>query len=205
MNEKLKNFLLYGIENKIERKQIYKMDVLILFFSIFMFVLSEDFKIGQIICALLVGTFIISTFSSKDIEGRIIFLIYGIWSLGFSLLFGIFGTILMLSTIKQIYYVEYLVVLGVLYVIMIMIFLFSIIYLIKKNTYEAVPVKKMAGGWCFLLLGICGIFAAKILSSSLGEEKMVQIGAICSYLLSFISILGCFNFAKYILIKKYNM
>ena len=88
---------------------------------------------------------------------------------------------------------------------MIMIFLFSIIYLIKKNTYEAVPVKKMAGGWCFLLLGICGIFAAKILSSSLGEEKMVQIGAICSYLLSFISILGCFNFAKYILIKKYNM
>lgn len=55
MNEKLKNFLLYGIENKIERKQIYKMDVLILFFSIFMFVLSEDFKIGQIICALLVG------------------------------------------------------------------------------------------------------------------------------------------------------
>ena len=45
MNEKLKNFLLYGIENKIERKQIYKMDVLILFFSIFMFVLSEDFKI----------------------------------------------------------------------------------------------------------------------------------------------------------------
>ena len=163
MNEKLKNFLLYGIENKIERKQIYKMDVLILFFSIFMFVLSEDFKIGQIICALLVGTFIISTFSSKDIEGRKIFLIYGIWSLGFSLLFGIFGTILMLSTIKQIYYVEYLVVLGVLYVIMIMIFLFSIIYLIKKNTYEAVPVKKMAGGWCFLLLGKK---AAKIKSGS---------------------------------------
>lgn len=109
----------------------------------------------------------------------------------------------MLSTIKQIYYVEYLVVLGVLYVIM--IFLFSIIYLIKKNTYDAVPVKKMAGGWCFLLLGICGIFAAKILSSSFGEEKMVQIGAICFYLLSFILILGCFNFAKYILIKKYNM
>ena len=48
MNEKLKNFLLYGIENKIERKQIYKMDVLILFFSIFMFVLSEDFKIDKL-------------------------------------------------------------------------------------------------------------------------------------------------------------
>mgnify|MGYP000685992848 CR=1 FL=1 len=131
MNEKLKNFLLYGIENKIERKQIYKMDVLILFFQLFMFVLSEDFKIGQIICALLVGTFIISTFSSKDIEGRKFFDIWHM-ELGFSLLFGIFGTILMLSTIKQIYYVEYLVVLGVLYVIMIMIFLFSIIYLIKK-------------------------------------------------------------------------
>ena len=31
--KKLKKFLLYGIENKIERKQIYKMDVLILFFQ----------------------------------------------------------------------------------------------------------------------------------------------------------------------------
>lgn len=58
------------------------------------------------------------------------------------------GFILMLSTIKQIYYVEYLVVLGVLYVIMIMIFLFSIIYLIK-NTYEAVPVKMAEGDGAF--------------------------------------------------------
>lgn len=48
-----------------------------------MFVLSEDFKIGQIICALLVGTFIISTFSSKDIEGRKIFLIYAYGAWGF--------------------------------------------------------------------------------------------------------------------------
>lgn len=132
--------------------------------------------------------------------GRRIFLIYGIWSLGFSIVCGVFGSVLMLSTIESRYHLEYIVVLLGLYLIMLLIFILIIIYLIKRNAYVSVPMKKMATRWVLLLFGICGISVAKILSSGLGEEKMVQIGAI-----SFVLILGYFNFVKYILLKNYNM
>lgn len=205
VNEKLEKFLLYGIENKIKRKEIYEMDAVLLFLSIFMFILSEDFKKVQIIYAIFIGVFIVVTFSVKDVIGRRIFLIYGTWSLSFSIVFGVLGSVLMLSTIESRYHLEYIVVLLGLYLIMLLIFILIIIYLIKRNAYASVPMKKMATRWVFLLFGICGISVAKILSSNLGEEKMVQIGAICFYLISFILILGYFNFVKYILLKKYNM
>lgn len=127
-------------------------------------------------------------------------MIYGIWSLGFSIVCGVFGSVLMLSTFESRYHLEYIVVLLGLYLIMLLIFILIIIYLIKRNAYVSVPMKKMATRWVLLLFGICGISVAKILSSGLGEEKMVQIGVI-----SFVLILGYFNFVKYILLKNYNM
>lgn len=49
LSEKTKNFILYGVENKIERKEIYKFDGAILFLCFLAMFIADWFR--QDLCA----------------------------------------------------------------------------------------------------------------------------------------------------------
>lgn len=204
MDEKVKSFLLYGADTIIEKKELYKMDGVILFFMVLLFTINEVYggsAAGRVFCILFPLSFGILTFSKTDVTGEKVFWVYGIWGSEFSILFGLFGTIIILPVIDKAYYVRYFIVLFAVYAFMILLYIGMVVCFIKKDIYRS-KAKKLFGSWFFTLFGMAGIAAAKILHSGIGQEKMVWIGGMCSYFVSLMSVLGSGNLIKYILIKK---
>lgn len=205
MNEKLNDFLAYGMDSKIEKKQIYNMDGVISFITFLVFVINEIYggaMWARVGCVLFPLSFIIFTFTRRDVTGKKIFWIYGIWGIGFSILFGVIGTIFMFLIIDKKYYITYLGIMVILYIIVLCIYISIICYLIKKEIYSSKSSKKLMGGWCFLLCGIAGMSFAKILGMNTSQEKIIQIVSVLSYLISLISVLGSLNMIKYFMIKR---
>ena len=187
INEQTKSFLLYGIEDVIKPKEIYKLDGAILFLVFLFFFLSESAP---------------SPFFSK------VFLVsvyLGFQSLTFSILFCWAATILMLTTMKEEYYKRYLTILVIIYILVIAAYIFLIITLIKKDIYNPSSSKKLAGGWCITSFVLLGMGVAKVLSSSVEYTAMIRIASLCSYFCSLGSILGVFHLVKYFAVKKWEV
>ena len=73
LSEKTKNFILYGIENKIERKEIYKFDGAILFLCFLAMVIADSTpspSFYRIFLILFYVVFVIATFSKSDVTGE---------------------------------------------------------------------------------------------------------------------------------------
>ena len=130
INEQTKSFLLYGIEDVIKPKEIYKLDGAILFL-VFLFLFFS--KVFLVIVYL---GFVILSFSRTEVTGKKVFWIIGIQSLTFSILFCWAATILMLTTMKEEYYKRYLTILVIIYILVIAAYIFLIITLIKKDIYN---------------------------------------------------------------------
>lgn len=205
ISEQTKIFLLYGIENTIKPKKIYKLDGAILFLVFLFFFLAEASPLpcfSKIFLVIVYLGFVISTFSSKEVTGKKVFWIYGIQSLTFSILFCWAGTTFMLTTMEKERYKGYLAVLAVIYIFTIAAYLFLTVILIKKDVYNPSSSKKMAGGWCITSFVLLGISAAKILSTKAGYTTMIRIASVGFYFVSMLCILGVFNLVKYFAVKK---
>lgn len=207
MTEQTKNFLLYGIEAHIKPKEIYKLDVAMLFFIFGLFFLAEASPgpvFSKIFLVLVYLGMVILSFSRTEVTGKKVFWIYGIQSLGFSLLFCWAGTILMLTTLEEKYYPGYLAALVLLYILVIALYILLTLALIKKDVYNPSTSKKMAGGWCVTVFVILGISAAKILSAQAGYTATIRFASLSSYFISLLCILGAFHLVKYFMIKKWE-
>ncbi len=143
-SEKTKKFLLYGIDKKIEKKQIYKLDGAMLFVSILAMLMAEaasaPFFIKISFILFYIG-FVIATFSKTDVTGEKVFWIYGMQGSGMSILFCWFGTALMLSTIGKEYYVLYIIILLIIYTMAALAYACLILTLIKKINMLQLPTK----------------------------------------------------------------
>lgn len=156
MTEQTKNFLLYGIEAHIKPKEIYKLDVAMLFFIFGLFFLAEASPapvFSKIFLVLVYLGMVILSFSRTEVTGKKVFWIYGIQSLGFSLLFCWAGTILMLTTLEEKYYPGYLAALVLLYILVIALYILLTLALIKKDVYNPSTSKK--NGWWLVRNGFC--------------------------------------------------
>lgn len=145
MTEQTKNFLLYGIETHIKPKEIYKLDVAMLFFIFGLFFLAEASPapvFSKIFLVLVYLGMVILSFSRTEVTGKKFFWIYGIQSLGFSLLFCWAGTILMLTTLEEKLYPGYLAALVLLYILVIALYILLTLALIKKDVYNPSTSKK---------------------------------------------------------------
>lgn len=205
MDKKVNDFLIYGMQGKIKKTEIYKMDGVVSFITFLALAVNEicgGFTLGRIGCISFLLSFIIFTFTRKDITGEKIFWIYGISSVEFCIFFGLIGTLLMLSTITKRNHMLYIGFIIFFYVIMLCLYVMLTCYLIKKDIYNSKSIKKMMGSWCFILFGICGISVTKILNMNTSQEKMIQIASIGSYLISIICLLGALNLVKYFWIKQ---
>ena len=150
INEQTKSFLLYGIEDVIKPKEIYKLDGAILFLVFLFFFLSESAPspfFSKVFLVIVYLGFVILSFSRTEVTGKKVFWIIGIQSLTFSILFCWAATILMLTTMKEEYYKRYLTILVIIYILVIAAYIFLIITLIKKDIYNPSSSKKLAGGW----------------------------------------------------------
>ena len=195
INEQTKSFLLYGIEDVIKPKEIYKLDGAILFLVFLFFFLSESAP----------SPFFSKVFLRTEVTGKKVFWIIGIQSLTFSILFCWAATILMLTTMKEEYYKRYLTILVIIYILVIAAYIFLIITLIKKDIYNPSSSKKLAGGWCITSFVLLGMGVAKVLSSSVEYTAMIRIASLCSYFCSLGSILGVFHLVKYFAVKKWEV
>ena len=205
ISEQTKNFLLYGIEDMIKPKEIYKLDGAILFLIFLFFFLAETTSspvISRIFLSIVYLGFVILSFSRTEVTGKRVFWIYGIQSLTFSILFCWAGTILMLTTMKEESYKGYLAALTGIYILAVAAYIFLTITLIKKDVYHPSSTKKLAGGWCLTSFAMFGIGAAKILSTKVEYTAMIRIAALCSYFISLVCILGVFHLVKYFAVKK---
>lgn len=208
ISEQTKNFLLYGIEDVIKPKEIYKLDGAILFLLFLFFFLSEAAPspvFSKIFLVIVYLGFVILSFSRTEVTGKKVFWIYGIQSLTFSILFCWAGTILMLTTMKEEYYKRYLTVLVIIYILVIAAYIFLIITLIKRDIYNPSSSQKLAGGWCITSFVLLGMGAAKALSSSVEYTAMIRIASLCFYFCSLGSILGVFHLVKYFAVKKWEI
>lgn len=208
LSEKTKNFILYGIENKIERKEIYKFDGAILFLCFLAMFIADSTpspSFYRIFLILFYVVFVIATFSKSDVTGEKTFWIHGIQGLGMSILFGWFGTILMFSTLEKEDYSSYMAILLIVYIISAIAYTCLVMFLIKKDIYNSDSNKKVMGGWSFVCFGMLGISVAKIMSSKIPYISMIRIAGLGFYVLSLLCLMSIIFFVKYFLIKKYKL
>ena len=152
LSEKTKNFILYGVENKIERKEIYKFDGAILFLCFLAMFIADSTpspSFYRIFLILFYVVFVIATFSKSDVTGEKTFWIHGIQGLGMGILFGWFGTILIFSTLEKEDYSSYMAILLIVYIISAIAYTCLVMFLIKKDIYNSDSNKKVMGGWSF--------------------------------------------------------
>lgn len=205
INEQTKSFLLYGIEDVIKPKEIYKLDGAILFLVFLFFFLSESAPspfFSKVFLVIVYLGFVILSFSRTEVTGKKVFWIIGIQSLTFSILFCWAATILMLTTMKEEYYKRYLTILVIIYILVIAAYIFLIITLIKKDIYNPSSSKKLAGGWCITSFVLLGMGVAKVLSSSVEYTAMIRIASLCSYYLFFGFYLRSFSPGKVFCCQK---
>ena len=84
INEQTKSFLLYGIEDVIKPKEIYKLDGAILFLVFLFFFLSESAPspfFSKVFLVIVYLGFVILSFSRTEVTGKKVFWIIGIQSL----------------------------------------------------------------------------------------------------------------------------
>ena len=155
INEQTKSFLLYGIEDVIKPKEIYKLDGAILFlvFLFLLFICNQlHSPFFQSILVIVYLGFVILSFSRTEVTGKKVFWIIGIQSLTFSILFCWAATILMLTTMKEEYYKRYLTILVIIYILVIAAYIFLIITLIKKiSTIHLLPKSWLEDGVLLVL------------------------------------------------------
>lgn len=155
INEQTKSFLLYGIEDVIKPKEIYKLDGAILFLVFLFFFLSESAPspfFSKVFLVIVYLGFVILSFSRTEVTGKKVFWIIGIQSLTFSILFCWAATILMLTTMKEEYYKRYLTILVIIYILVIAAYIFLIITLIKKiSTIHLLPKSWLEDGVLLVL------------------------------------------------------
>lgn len=206
--EKTRNFLLYGIDRKIESKQIYRLDGAMLFVSVLAMFMAEAISAPSFIRVSLVLfyiCFVVATFSKTDVTGEKVFWIYGVQGLGISVLLCWFGTALMLSTIGEEHHTPYIIVLLLVYAVAAIGIGFLIFLLIKKDKYAPSSGRIAAGGWSAACFAAFGISAAKMASARVPDTFGIRMAGLGFYLVSLLSLISVWNIVKYFVIKKYNI
>ena len=199
MNNNTKNFLLYGTTQRIARKQILEVDGLFCFFaflSIFLGYVNLVWCIVNLCLPIFVSAL---TWSATTIEGIKVLWILGVWGAGLCVLLGLLGTALSMMVLEK-NRLYFLCGILVMYIVIFLIYVGIIISLIKINAYK--KLKKVNKRIALIFIGVCGISIARVASKKISYEEMVQIGSVCCYLASFLSMMGVINLIKYYVLKR---
>lgn len=201
MNEEFVEFLKYGLSGIVKKKDIWAIDCIMMFFSLFL-ALADGYislKWG-IPSTIIVVTCIILTYTKEDVKGSKIFLVYGAWGSCFTLIFGLFGVRVLLPVLDKKKHFIFISILIIAYIMVTVMYISIIKHLIKKGAYK--ETRKTNGKMLCTIAGVGGISLAKTFVNSAGYERTIQIASICAFLMSFLSLLGVFNFYKYFYLKK---
>ena len=203
MEEEFDDFLKHGMAQTIDKKQLLEVDILLLLLSVITIVVSDFSIIVSAVSILILTLCSVLTYSKQEVNGKKIFLVYGLWSVSLCGIFALLGiSIVMIITEKKYFFLFY----GMLLIVYIMIFILYtgiIMYLIKKGAYKA--AKKTNGRISITLFGVFGILTARILTNNISYQNILQMASICCFLFSFLALLGVFNLIKYYCLKKRSL
>jgi len=202
MKEEFKDFLKYGIEQTIGKKQLLEVNFLLLLFTLVTMIIG---RFSIMISAISVMTLIsccILTYSKQEVTGKKVFWIYGIWSVSLSIEFALLGTCIILLIIDKKYYLQYGIILFLMYLVAFILYTAIIICLIRREAYK--KLQQTNKRIPFILIGIFGISIAKIFAKNTGYKSILQIASICCYTFSVLALLGVFNLFKYYYLTKYS-
>ncbi len=203
MEKEFDDFLKYGMaQTTIAKKQLLEVDVLLLLLSAITIVVSDFSIIVSVVSILILTLCSVLTYSKLEVNGKKIFLVYGMWSVSLCGIFALLGISIVMIVTEKKYFFLLCGILLIVYLIILVLYTGIIVYLIRKSAYKV--AKKTNGRISIILFGVFGISIAKISSKSINYQNILQIASICCFLFSFLALLGFFNLIKYYYLKKHK-
>lgn len=200
MTEGFKEFLTYGTEQKITKKQVMETYIILLLLG----VVSNIFVNSMICTVITVGVLsaaVVFTIPEEIVTGEKIFLMNGMIGIAFSWIFTLLGTGMILSIMNKQEVFRYVITTILIYCLFMVIYGLIVIYFIRKRAYK--EVKKSSARIPVMLLAVCGISVGRMLTNGLTYETLMKIGGVCFYFLAIVFLLGILNLIKYFYCRKY--
>lgn len=201
MNEEFVEFLKYGQSQTIKRKDIFKVNFIMMVLALFLTFADGYISLKWgIPSTIIVVMCIILTYTKEDVKGGKIFFINGVLGTCFTLIFGLLGISVLLPVLDQKKHFIFISILIAAYVMATVTYISIIKHLIKKGAYK--ETRKANVHMLSTIAGVGGISIARTFVDSVSYERATQIASICFFLISFLSIFGVFYFYKYYYLKK---
>lgn len=206
MEQNLKDFLRFGLSDRISKKELWKMHAAIFFMEAivtFAMHLMETPLWTQIFLFVIWGISVLLTCSRQEIHGKRIFFTYGVMSLQMEILFFSSATFFLWMIFGDRRMWNILIAGMICFFLLIHIGYFCLtFYLIRKGAYGA--TKKVSGGICFLSFASLSIIAGKLLAVIMGQEMLYCFIAFLMYFAAALSALGSMHLFKYVVYCKYE-
>ncbi|MDE7273777.1 MAG: hypothetical protein K2N95_12075 [Lachnospiraceae bacterium] len=196
--DNFERFILYGIEQYTTIKECIEREFLLLLLSLPLFLLERS-NWGLLIVDMIPSiSYLISVMvllKNKKIEGADYILHNGILSACMSLVFMLEGIWIVRYLFRGRVRICLLCVITIGYIIVILLYCCIFNKLAKKR--ESKGMKKTNGRIFFTLCGLLGISAARIFTRDIDNKAILEMLCVCCFFISYISLLGIFNFVKF--------
>lgn len=203
--ENFKEYMLYGIKEKIAFKECVKNEILIILFSlpsIIIGVVDNVFGLLGILPIIFYLMFIYKLKKGQTIEGIRYILHNGVLSICFSFLFGLAGIEILLYLFEEKARVIVISAIVIGYILIILLYIYIIRKSIEKKNCS--NTKKTKGGLFFTLCGIFGITVARVFLSDIDTRKAMELLCILCFFLSYLTLIGIFNIFKFQYLVKHK-
>ena len=203
--DNFESFIMYGIEQYATIKECIRYELMLLLFSLPLFILERLNLILLIIDIMPSACYLVSVMiliKNKRIEGAYYILHNGILSACISLLFALGGIWLLryLFGGKDRIFLLCMITTG--YLIAFLLYCYILKKLAQKKDIK--DVKKANVGIPFTLCGFLGISAAKMFAKDIDNNSALEIMCVCCFFISYLSLLGILNFVKFYYIKNFE-
>lgn len=153
--------------------------------------------------AILYPVFIVRAKKGKAIEGFLCILHNGILGVCFCFLLGLSGIEIVLCLFQGKERVIILCIAGAGYILSALSWLCMMKIAIKKM--DSSKTKKVNGSIPFVIFGVLGITAAKVLLKDMDEEEGMKLLCVICFFLSYLTVCGIFFIVKFLYLVKHVM
>lgn len=204
--EKIKEYMLYGIDGEITFIQCLKNEVIIIIFSMLSIWLGKGntiFLILNLVPVLVHFVSVLKLRVGNTIEEEFFILYNGIFLVCLSYVFAMLSFELVFDLFDRNArgLVIDMMILG--YIVILMLYRYTIGKLIRKNAYSG-NVKKLKSRLFFSGFGLLGISVGKFFFTKMNKRSGKELVCIFFLLLSYLFFAGVFNIFKYIYLMKHK-
>lgn len=207
--DKIEQFMVYGIENKISLKEVIRNEMVFLFISlILIFAESQGLGLGFFMILILLPTFfypisciVIVIKKGRAIEGTAYFLHNGIYTACFSFFWAVIGMAWMFSLFSGRERIVGISIFLIGYFVSLFLWFFIIKRSITKTNNK--NSNKMLGGISIPICALSGISLGRIFFKGMDQDSAKKIFCCLCFFISYLCTIGLGSFIKYHYIMKH--